>query len=81
MDAMESLLEVSVGVPRQLWDRVELAAQDDSVTVAAVVAKALNQHLSCRARLRSVDTWAWQGAEYDELLAEADSGFESVGCS
>jgi hypothetical protein len=82
MDAMESMLEVSVGVPRQLWDRVELAAQDDSTTVAAMVAEALKQHLSCRARLRSVDAWAWQavGADYDEL-AEVDAAMDSVGCS
>ena len=82
MDAMESMLEVSVGIPRQLWDRVELAAQDDSVTVAAMVAQALNQHLSCRARIRSVESWAWQGigADYDEL-AEVDPRMDSVGCS
>jgi hypothetical protein len=82
MDAMESMLEVSFGIPRQLWDRVELAAQDDGVSVAAMVAEALNQHLSCRARIRSVETWAWRGigADYDEL-AEADPAFDSVGCS
>lgn len=81
MDAMESMLEVSVGIPRQLWDRVELAAQDDGVTVAAIVAEALNQHLSCRARIRSVESWAWQGtgADYDEL-AEVDPLMDSVGC-
>jgi hypothetical protein len=82
MDAMETLLEVSVGIPRQLWDRVELAAQDDSVPVAAMVAEALKQHLSCRARLRSVQAWAWcgTGADYEEL-AEVDPNFDIMGCS
>ena len=83
MDGMESMLEVSVGIPRQLWDRVELAAQDDSVAAAAMVAEALEQHLSCRARLRSVEAWAhWQaaGADYDEL-AEVDPNFDIAGCS
>ncbi|HET9171650.1 MAG TPA: hypothetical protein VFN97_19575 [Actinospica sp.] len=82
MDAMESMLEVSVGIPHQLWDRVELAAQDDSVSVAAMVAEALNQHLSCRARLRSVESWAWRGtgADYDEL-AEVDPELDNLGCS
>ncbi|HTJ68902.1 MAG TPA: hypothetical protein VL551_15315 [Actinospica sp.] len=79
---MESLLEVSVGIPRQLWNRVELAAQDDSVPVEAMIAEALNQHLSCRARLRSVETWAWRGVgtDYDEL-AEPDPNFDITGCS
>ena len=82
MDAMESMLEMPVGIPRQLWDRVELAAQDDSVTVAAIVARALDQHLSCRARIRSVESRAWQGigADYDEL-AEVDPVFDIAGCS
>ncbi len=82
MDAMESMLEVSVGVPRRLWDLVELAAQDDSVTVAAMVARALNRHLSCRARIRSVESWAWQGigADCDEL-AEVDPASDIAGCS
>jgi hypothetical protein len=82
MDAMESMQDVSVGIPSQLWDRVELAAQDDSVTVAAVVAQALDQHLSCRARMRSVESWAWlgTGADYDEL-AEVDPNMDIAGCS
>ena len=82
MDAMETkMLEVSLGVPRQLWDRVELAAQDDSTTVAAMVAEALARHLSLRARLRSVEAWAWPDGvvEFDEL-AEADPVFEASGC-
>lgn len=58
---MESKPEVSVGIPRQLWNRVELAARDERVPVAAMVAEALDQHLSCRARLRTVEAWA--GAE------------------
>jgi hypothetical protein len=82
MDGMESMLEMSVGIPRQLWDRVELAAQDDSVSVAAMVAEALNQHLSCRARIRSVETWTWQGSGADcDELAEVDPHMDSVGCS
>ena len=75
------MLEVSVGVPRQLWDRVESAAQDDSTTVSAVVAEALARHLSLRARLRSVESWAWQGGVADlEELAEVDPVFEATGC-
>ncbi|HWG28222.1 hypothetical protein [Actinospica sp.] len=82
MDGMESMLEVSVGIPRQLWDRVELAAQDESVTAAAIVAEALEQHLSCRARLRSVEAWARRhasGADYEELV-EVDPNFDVAGC-
>ena len=82
MDAMESMHEVSVGVPRQLWDHVELAAQNDSVSAAAMVAEALKQHLSCRARLRSVEAWAWQAAgTAHEELAEVDPSFDIAGCS
>jgi len=65
---METKPEFSVGIPRQLWNRVELAAQDDSVSIAAMVEEALNQHLSCRARLRTVESWAGRetGAESGE---------------
>ena len=83
MDRMETkMLDVSVGVPRQLWDGVELAAQDDSTTVSAVVAEALARHLALRARLRSVEAWAWQAggaADFDEL-ADVDPAFEATGC-
>ena len=76
------LLEVSVGVPRQLWDRVELAARDDGATVSAMVAEALAQHLARRARLRSVETWAWPDGVVDvSELAEVDSVFEGTGCA
>jgi len=76
------MLEVSVGVPRQLWDRVELAATDDSTTISTVVAEALAQHLARRARLRSVEAWGRQGgvSDYDEL-AEVDPVFEAAGCA
>jgi hypothetical protein len=83
MDGMETkMLEVSLGVPRQLWDHVELAARDDSTPVSALVAEALAQHLARRARLRSVEAWARLGgaAEFDEL-AEADPVFEAAGCA
>lgn len=83
MDGMESsMFEMVVGVPRQLWNRLESAAHDDSVTVSAMVAEALNQHLSCRARIRSVEAWAWSGtaADYDEL-AQIDPAFEATGCA
>ena len=83
MDGMETkMLEVSLGVPRQLWDRVESAAQDDSTTVAALVAEALARDLSRRARLRSVEAWAWpDGAARFEELAEVDLVFEAAGCA
>jgi len=83
MYGMETkMLEVSVGVPRQLWDRVELAATDDSTTISTVVAEALAQHLARRARLRSVEAWGRPGgvSEYDEL-AEVDPVFEAAGCA
>ena len=82
MDRMETkMLEVSVDVPGQLWNRAELAAQDDGTTVSAVLAEALVQHLACRARLRSVEAWARSAAaEFDEL-AEADPAFEAAGCA
>jgi len=76
------MVEVSVGVPRQLWNRLESAAQDDSVPVSALVAEALTRHLACRARLRSVEAWAWSGggADFDEL-ADVDPVFEAAGCA
>lgn len=83
MDGMETKMpEVPVGVPRRLWHRVELAAQHDSTTVAALVAEALAQHLSRRARLRSVEAWTWpdDAAGLDELV-EADPVFEATGCA
>jgi hypothetical protein len=83
MDRMETkMLEVSVDVPGQLWNRAELAAQDEGTTVSAVLAEALVQHLACRARLRSVEAWARSGAatDFDEL-AEADPAFEAAGCA
>lgn len=85
MDGMETMLEVSLDVPGQLWNRVELAAQDDGKTISAMLAEALAQHLACRARLRSVEAWArWDDEAglggFDEL-AEADPAFEAVGCS
>jgi predicted transcriptional regulator len=83
MDGMETKMhEVSVGVPRQLWDRVESAAQDDSTTGSAMVAEALARYLSLRARLRTVEAWAGQGgaADFDEL-AEADLNLDSTGCA
>jgi len=82
MDGMETkMLEVSVGVPRQLWDRVESAAQDDSTTVSAMVADALARHLALRARLRSVEAWGGQGGTVElEELAEVDPVFEATGC-
>ncbi|MBR7825270.1 hypothetical protein KDK95_03050 [Actinospica sp. MGRD01-02] len=65
---METKPEVSVGIPRQLWNRVELAARDERVPVAAMVEEAINQHLSCRARLRTVASWAGEeaGVEFGE---------------
>lgn len=82
MDRMETMVEVSVGVPRQLWNRVELAARDDGTTIAALLSEALTQHLARRARLRSVEAWAWAGgaADFDELV-EADPVFEAAGCA
>jgi hypothetical protein len=82
MVRMETMLEVAVDLPGQLWNRAELAAQDEGMTVSAMLAEALAQHLACRARLRSVETWARQGAaaDYDDL-AEVDAAFEAAGCA
>lgn len=81
---MESMIEVSVGVPAQLWARVEAAAADDRVAPAALLVDALTQHLSCRARLRSVSAWAWSqeasGGECD-ASAEVDPAFDATGCA
>jgi hypothetical protein len=82
MDGMDMMLEVSVDVPNQLWNRAELAARDDGTTVSAMLAEALDRHLACRARLRSVEAWTRQGAAagFDEL-AEVDPAFEAAGCA
>lgn len=83
MDRMESMIEVSVGVPAQLWARVESAATDDATSPEELLADALSQHLSRRARLRSVSAWAWDAAgvgAFDDL-AEADPAFDATGCA
>lgn len=79
---MESMIEVSVGVPAQLWARVEAAAADDRMAPAAMLAEALTQHLSCRARLRSVSAWAEGGpGAGGHALAEVDPAFDATGCA
>jgi hypothetical protein len=82
MDGMESMVEVSVGVPAELWARLEMAAADDCTSSAALVVEALGQHLSRRARLRSVSAWAWDtpAAGFD-ALAEVDSVLDVTGCA
>jgi hypothetical protein len=80
MDAMESMVEVSVGVPAELWARFETAAADDCLSPAALLAEALSQHLSRRARLRSVSTWDAAQTGFDEL-AEVDPAFDATGCA
>jgi len=82
MDGMESMVEVSVGVPADLWSRVETAAADDCTTPSAMLVEAVCRHLSRRARLRSVSAWAWgaAGAEFDEL-AEVDLSLDLTGCA
>lgn len=83
MDYMvESMIEVSVGVPAELWAKVETAAQEDCSSASALLAEALSQHLSRRARLRSVSAWAWDaaGTQVDEL-AEVDPVADASGCA
>jgi predicted transcriptional regulator len=84
MDGMvESMVEVSVGVPAELWARLEAAAADDCTSSAALLVEALSQHLSCRARLRSVSAWAWDAAGVGEFdgLAEVDPLLDVTGCA
>lgn len=77
---MESMIEVSVGVPAELWARVETAAADDHRPPAALLADALSQYLSCRARMRSVSAWDAPEAGSD-ALAEVDPAFDVTGCA
>jgi predicted transcriptional regulator len=83
MDGMvESMIEVSVGVPAELWAKVETAAEEDCSSAPALLAEALAQHLSRRARLRSVSAWAREaaGTQVDEL-AEVDAVTDATGCA
>jgi predicted transcriptional regulator len=81
-DMVESMIEVSVGVPAELWAKVETAVQEDCSSASALLAEALAQHLSRRARLRSVSAWAWDasGAQVDDL-AEVDAVTDATGCA
>lgn len=81
-DMVESMIEVSVGVPAELWAKVETAAEEDCASLSAVLTEALAQHLSRRARMRSVSAWAWDaaGSEVDGL-AEADTVLDVTGCA
>jgi hypothetical protein len=82
MDRMESMVEVSVGVPADLWSRVQTAAADDCTTPSALLVEAVCRHLSRRARLRSVSAWAWDGAaaDFDEM-SEVDPSMDVAGCA
>ena len=82
-DMVESMIEVSVGVPAELWAKVETAAEEDCASLSAVLTEALAQHLSRRARLRSVSAWAWDAAAGSEVdaLAEADTTLDVTGCA
>lgn len=79
---MESMVEVSVGVPAALWSQVETAAADECTSSESLLVEAISQHLSRRARLRSVSSWAWDAARsgFDEL-AEVDPAFDITGCA
>lgn len=81
-DMVESMIEVSVGVPAELWAKVETAAREDCSSAPALLAEALAQHLSRRARLRSVSAWAWDasGAQAEDL-AEVDPVTDATGCA
>ena len=82
-DMVESMIEVSVGVPAELWAKVETAAEEDCASVSAVLTEALAQHLARRARLRSVSAWALDAAAGSEVdgLAEADAMQDVTGCA
>jgi predicted transcriptional regulator len=81
-DMVESMIEVSVGVPAELWAKVETAVEEDDSSASALLAEALAQHLSRRARLRSVSAWAWDasGTQVDDL-AEVDPVTDTTGCA
>lgn len=81
-DMVESMIEVSVGVPAELWAKVETAAREDRSSASALLAEALAQHLSRRARLRSVSAWVSDGSatQVDEL-AEVDAVTDASGCA
>jgi hypothetical protein len=81
-DMVESMIEVSVGVPAEVWAKVETAAEEDCATPSALLTEALVQHLSRRARLRSVSAWAWDAAGSEsDALAESDSVLDATGCA
>lgn len=81
-DMVESMIKVSVGVPAELWDKVETAADEDSASPSALLVEALDQHLARRARLRSVSAWAQDaaGTQIDDL-AEVDAALDATGCA
>jgi hypothetical protein len=80
MDGMESMVEVSVGVPTELWACLETAAADDCTSPAALLFEALVQHLSRRARLRAASAWDETKSEFD-ALAEMDPALDVTGCA
>lgn len=66
-------MKKSVSIPDDVWSAAEAAAEDDHITVSALVSEALFSLLAVRAGLREV--WAWErdhGALTAEELAEAD---------
>jgi len=81
-DMVESMIEVSVGVPAELWAKVETAAREDGSSASLMLAEALAQHLSRRARLRSVSAWSRDasGVHADDL-AEVDPVTDATGCA
>jgi predicted transcriptional regulator len=82
MDGMDSMVDVSVSVAADLWNSVETAASDDCTSVSVMVQEALAQHLSRRARLRSIAPWTWEdGSEAHVDLSEPDPMLEAIGCA
>lgn len=77
---MESMGEASVGVPTELWTRLETAAANDCASPAAVLSEALIQHLSRRVRLRAASLCDGARGDFDEL-AEVDPALDVTGCA
>ncbi len=83
MESMNSTVEVSVSVPAELWHSLQTAADDDCVALSTLLSEALVQHLSRRARLRSVSAWAWAAGTVDlgDHLTEVDPLLDATGCA
>jgi hypothetical protein len=76
---MGAVVKKSVSVAAEVWSAAEAAAAEDHITISAVVAEALENHLAIRAGLRAVRDWEQEhGPLTAAELADADALLESV---